>query len=46
MPPRWAPESNLHTARLLRANFLKGNEQLGKTSRDYLIEIQIAMKNF
>lgn len=38
MPPGWSPDSNEHTAKVIRATFLKGNEQLGKTSRDLLLE--------
>jgi sterol desaturase/sphingolipid hydroxylase (fatty acid hydroxylase superfamily) len=36
MPPGWTPENTDHTAKTLRANFLKENETLGKTSKDYL----------
>ncbi len=39
MPPGWAPESNEHTAKVVRAKFLEGREHLGKTSRDYLFNL-------
>jgi sterol desaturase/sphingolipid hydroxylase (fatty acid hydroxylase superfamily) len=38
MPPGWAPGDNTHTARTVRNNFLKGQEHLAKTSRDYMLE--------
>jgi len=38
MPPGWTPESREHTAIVVRQKFLEGQEELGKTSRDYLLE--------
>lgn len=38
MPPGWMPGNIDHTAKVLRHNFLKGQEHLGKTSRDYILE--------
>ncbi|MGC4034707.1 MAG: sterol desaturase family protein [Chitinophagaceae bacterium] len=38
MPPGWSPESDEHTAKVVRSEFLKGREYLGKTSRDYILE--------
>lgn len=39
MPPGWSPESEEHTAKVVRAKFLEGREYLGKTSRDYLLNL-------
>ena len=38
MPPGWLPDNAEHTAAIMRRNFLKGQEHLGKTSRDYILE--------
>jgi sterol desaturase/sphingolipid hydroxylase (fatty acid hydroxylase superfamily) len=38
MPPGWTPESRDKTAIVVRQKFLEGQEELGKTSRDYLLE--------
>jgi sterol desaturase/sphingolipid hydroxylase (fatty acid hydroxylase superfamily) len=38
MPPGWTPESREKTAIVVRQKFLAGQEQLGKTSRDYILE--------
>jgi hypothetical protein len=38
MPPGWTPESREKTAIVVRQKFLEGQEELGKTSRDYLLE--------
>ena len=38
MPPGWSPESIEYTAKMVRNNFLSGQEHLGKTSRDYVIQ--------
>ena len=38
MPPGWTPESREKTSIVVRQNFLVGQEQLGKTSRDYILE--------
>ena len=38
MPPGWAPGDCSHTARTVRRDFLKGQEHLAKTSRDYLLQ--------
>jgi sterol desaturase/sphingolipid hydroxylase (fatty acid hydroxylase superfamily) len=38
MPPGWTPESSEKTAIVVRQKFLVGQEQLGKTSRDYILE--------
>jgi len=38
MPPGWTPESREKTATVVRQQFLAGQEHLGKTSRDFLIE--------
>jgi len=38
MPPGWTPESSEKTAIAVRQKFLVGQEQLGKTSRDYILE--------
>jgi len=38
MPPGWTPESGEKTAIVVRQKFLAGQEQLGKTSRDYILE--------
>lgn len=38
MPPGWMPDNTEHTAAIMRRNFLKGQEHLGKTSRDYILE--------
>ena len=38
MPPGWTPESNEKTAIAVRQKFLAGQEQLGKTSRDFILE--------
>lgn len=38
MPPGWTPESREKTAIVVRQQFLKGQEHLGKTSRDFIIE--------
>ena len=37
MPPGWTPESSDKTAIVIRQKFLEGQEQLGKTSRDYIL---------
>ena len=38
MPPGWTPESREKTAVVVRQQFLAGQEHLGKTSRDFIIE--------
>ena len=38
MPPGWTPESREKTAIVVRQKFLEGQEELGRTSRDYLLE--------
>jgi sterol desaturase/sphingolipid hydroxylase (fatty acid hydroxylase superfamily) len=38
MPPGWTPESSEKTAIAVRQKFLEGQEQLGKTSRDFILE--------
>jgi sterol desaturase/sphingolipid hydroxylase (fatty acid hydroxylase superfamily) len=38
MPPGWTPESREKTAIVVRQKFLAGQEKLGKTSRDYILE--------
>lgn len=38
MPPGWTPESTEKTAIAVRQKFLVGKEDLGKTSRDYLLQ--------
>ncbi len=38
MPPGWTPESTENTAVSMRKAFLKGQEALGKSSKDYLLE--------
>ena len=38
MPPGWTPKSNEKTAIAVRQKFLAGQEQLGKTSRDFILE--------
>jgi sterol desaturase/sphingolipid hydroxylase (fatty acid hydroxylase superfamily) len=38
MPPGWTPESREKTAIVVRQKFLVGQEQLGKTSRDYILD--------
>ena len=38
MPPGWTPESREKTAIVVRQKFLAGQEQLGKTSRDYILD--------
>ena len=38
MPPGWAPQSTENTAVAMRKAFLKGQEALGKTSKDYILE--------
>ncbi|MBZ5859305.1 sterol desaturase family protein [Flavihumibacter profundi] len=35
-PPGWRPDSNVHTAKVVRQNFLKGKEYLARTSRDQI----------
>jgi sterol desaturase/sphingolipid hydroxylase (fatty acid hydroxylase superfamily) len=37
MPPGWTPESRDKTAIVVRQNFLEGQEQLGQTSRDFIL---------
>ena len=37
MPPGWTPESREKTAPVQRAKFLTGREELGMTSRDFLL---------
>ena len=36
-PPGWTPESNDKTAIVVRQKFLQGQEQLGETSRDFIL---------
>ena len=38
MPPGWTPESRDKTAIVVRQKFLEGQEQLGKTSRDFILK--------
>ena len=38
MPPGWTPESRDKTAIIVRQKFLEGQEQLGKTSRDFILK--------
>jgi sterol desaturase/sphingolipid hydroxylase (fatty acid hydroxylase superfamily) len=38
MPPGWYPGNTEHLAKVVRANYLKEHVNLGKTSRDYLLE--------
>jgi hypothetical protein len=37
-PPGWTPESEMKTAIRVRADFLKGREELGRTSRDRILQ--------
>jgi hypothetical protein len=37
MPPGWTPESRDKTAIVVRQKFLAGQEQLGQTSRDFIL---------
>lgn len=37
MPPGWTPESRDKTAIVVRQKFLAGQEQLGRTSRDFIL---------
>jgi len=37
MPPGWTPESRDKTAIVVRQKFLTGQEQLGQTSRDFIL---------
>lgn len=38
MPPGWTPESRDKTAIIVRQKFLEGQEQLGQTSRDFILK--------
>jgi sterol desaturase/sphingolipid hydroxylase (fatty acid hydroxylase superfamily) len=38
MPPGWTPDSRDKTAIVVRQKFLEGQEQLGKTSRDFILK--------
>ena len=38
MPPGWYPHDTQHLASVIRGNFIKENPELGRTSRDILLE--------